>query len=63
MINKAINNALEEIEVGLRKIIINDIIENRGYSKSGAQIVISKNAYYRRRRKLIYDIAVLLSLI
>jgi len=61
--NNAITDSLQEIEVGLQKIIINDIVDNRGYSKSGAQIVISKNAYYRRRRKLIYDIAVLLNLI
>ena len=61
--NNAITDALQGIEVGLQKIIFNDIVDNRGYGRSGAQIVISKNAYYRRRRKLIYDIAVLLDLI
>ena len=62
-LNQVIDNALEDIEIGLRKIIISDITENRGYYKSGAQIVISKNAYYRRRRKLIHDVAVGMRLI
>jgi hypothetical protein len=62
-LNVAIDKALEDIEVGLRGIIISDITEYRGYNKSGAQVVISKNAYYRRRRKLIHDIAVGMRLI
>ena len=61
--NTVIDSALCDIEVGVRRELLTDIAIGRGYSKSGMQVVMSKNAYYRRRRKLIYDIACGLSLI
>ena len=56
-LNAIVDRALEDIEPGVRKEILRDISEGRGYYKSGMQIILSKNAYYRRRRKLVHDIA------
>lgn len=62
-LNAAIDGALQVIEVGIRDDIFRDIASGRGYTRSCAQCLVSKNAYYRRRRKLIYDIARRLALI
>ena len=56
-LNAVIDKALEEVEVGIRKDILQDIQKRRGYDFSTAAECISKNTYYRRKRKLIYDIA------
>ena len=61
--NTVIDSALSDMEVGVRRELVSDIAAWRGYSRSGLKVVLSKNAYYRRRRKLIYDIACGLSLI
>lgn len=62
-LNGAIEKALSEIEAGIRTYMIDDIIHGIGYERSLVQPLLSKNAYYRRRRKLIYDIAVELALL
>ena len=61
-LNSVIDKALSEIEPGISQNILNDIISGRGYQYSEAKC-LSKDAYYRRRRKLIYDIAKALSLL
>ena len=62
-LNSAIDKGLSEIETGIRTYMLEDIIQGVGYERSLVQPLLSKNAYYRRRRKLIYDIAVELSLL
>lgn len=62
-LNGAINSALQDIEVGLRDTILKDIQQGRGYYFSAAQELICKSGYYNRKRKLIYDIAISLSLL
>lgn len=62
-LNSVIDRALDDIEAGLRSDILRDIADGRGYTRSPAQCVVSKNAYYRRRRKLIHDVAKGLSLL
>ncbi len=62
-LNNAVDKALTEVETGLRQTLLQDISAGRGYTRSPAQCVVSKNAYYRRRRKLIHDIAIDLSLL
>ena len=62
-LNSAVDRALSEIEAGIRADIMQDITEGKGYERSRAQFLVSKNAYYRRRRKLIHDIAVDLCLL
>lgn len=57
MLNGAIDTALSEVEEGLRGDLLSDLAEGRGYERSAAADKISKNAYYNRRRKLVYDIA------
>lgn len=62
-LNRAVDIALYGIEPGLRDILLRDVSGCVGYNKSAAACQLSKNAYYRRRRKLVYDIAVNLSLL
>ena len=62
-LNSAIDKGLSDIETGIRTYMLEDIIHGVGYERSQVQPLMSKNAYYRRRRKLIYDIAVELSLL
>lgn len=62
-LNSAVDRALSEVEAGIRADVLADIAEGKGYERSRAQFLVSKNAYYRRRRKLIHDIAVDLCLL
>ena len=62
-LNNAIDKALTDVEVGIRRDMLNDIQKRRGYDFSRAALIISKNTYYRRKRKLIYDIAKELALL
>lgn len=55
--NQAIDMALADIEETCRQHFLNDIAENRGYERSQSQWCLSHNAYYKRKRKAIYDIA------
>ena len=60
-----ITGAVLERYIELNSVIdlLRDIAEGRGYTRSPTQCVVSKNTYYRRRRKLIHDIAKELSLL
>ncbi len=62
-INDAIDKALADVEVGIRDYLLKDISDRRGYDCSEACICISKDAYYRRKRKVVHDIAKGLNLI
>lgn len=62
-LNNTINAALEEIEIGIREPLLRDIGKRCGYDTSQACFCISRGAYYRRKRKLIHDIAIGLNLI
>ena len=62
-LNDAIDKALEDVEPGIRKSLLKDFVEHLGYDRSGATFILSKNAYYRRKRKMIRDIAHYLNLI
>ena len=55
--NAAIDKALDDIEVGCRADFLVDIAENRGYERSKLLWLLSRHAYYNRKRKAIYDIA------
>ena len=56
-LNAAIDRALETVEVGMRRELLRDIYEGRGYDHSPISSYIAKNSYYQRKRKLIHDIA------
>jgi hypothetical protein len=62
-LNAIIDTALEDIEVGIRMDLLRDIQSRRGYDFSPASYCISKNTYYKRKKKLIYDIAKSLALV
>ena len=61
--NAIIRDALMPCEEQLRKDILNDIADCRGYDKSRTALTISYHAYYRRKMKAIFDIAKKLHLI
>lgn len=56
-LNAAIDLAMACVEDDLRPILLDDIVRGRGYLSSKAVTRISKNGYYRRRRKVIADVA------
>jgi hypothetical protein len=62
-LNAIVDTALEDIEPALCKDIVSDITDGRGYKRSSCSLVMQENTYYRRRRKLIHDIAVAMGLI
>ena len=61
--NDAIDHAMQDIEPEIRRTMLEDIYNGRGYYSSPASAIISKNAYYSRRHKAIHDIAVKLMLL
>ena len=56
-LNGIIDSALLEIEVGIRRVMLDDVILGRGYDFSPASPFLAKNTYYQRKCKLVYDIA------
>ena len=64
---KNINDIIDEIVAGFdprfSKIILNDIIEHRGYDISFASSFSSKNTYYLHRKKLLQDVCKALHII
>lgn len=63
LLNGTIDRAMSSVEAGIRADMLEDIAARRGYTKSRTQLIVAKNTYYRRRRKVIYDIAKDLSLL
>ena len=57
ILNTAVNQAMQDLEIGLRQMMFKDFIGGYGYNKSSASPYISANAYYRRKRKVIADVA------
>lgn len=62
-LNGAIDKALEFVECGIRRTILDDIHLGRGYGYSPASAILSKNAYYARKVKAVYMIACELKLL
>lgn len=62
-LNHIIDNCLIDVEEGIANDLINDIRLHYGYERSRSAMYISKNGYYRRRRKFIYDVAKMLDLL
>ena len=62
-LNAAIDKALEELEVGIRQEMLEDIHRGRGYDFSMVSSYLSKNTYYQRKKRMIWEIAKDLSLI
>ena len=57
VLNRAIEEALSEVEVSLRPIILRDIAEGNGYESSSAVMLISKSCYYARKHRVVRQIA------
>ena len=62
-INAAIDRGLLCVEESLRRFFLDDISIGRGYCFSPSSVIISKSAYYNRKRQAIHDIAVELRLL
>ena len=58
-----IQNALEVCETGIAEAIFEDICLRRGYWCSPINYLISKNAYYDRKKAVVRSIAIGLHLI
>lgn len=56
-LNSVIDAALEEVEEGIRQIMLTDIQLGRGYDFSPASPFLAKNTYYQRKRKIVHKIA------
>ncbi len=63
VINESIDDALLFIEDFYRYIIFDDMKHNRGYDYSKISTYISRKGYYRRKRKIIAEVATNLNLI
>lgn len=62
--NALVDEALKTVEEeGLRKEILRDMVERRGWERSRAQMYICENSYYARRRRVLYHVAVGMHLI
>lgn len=61
-LNAAVEQALGTVESGIRDSMLRDIALGVGYERSPVSLMLSKGAYYRRRKQIIHDIAVRLSL-
>jgi hypothetical protein len=61
--NDAIDHAMQDIEPAIRRTMLEDIYTGRGYGYSPASAIMTKNAYYSRKRKAVHDIAVNLMLL
>lgn len=57
ILNDAVNQAMNDVEIGIRQMMFKDFIYGHGFNKSDASPLISVNAYYRRKRKVIADVA------
>ena len=62
-LNAIVDKALEDVDIGIRRDLLEDVKKGRGYDFSAASPFLAKNTYYRHKRKLIHDIAKGLSLI
>jgi hypothetical protein len=58
-LNNIVDACIDEGEAILGAIIIQDIINQRGYDQSDASVYSSKNKYYNVKNKIIEDIAVM----
>ena len=56
-INAAIDTALEGVEPGIREELLRNIGSGCGYDASDLCVLMSKNTYYARKRKVIVAIA------
>lgn len=62
-LNAAIDAGLESVEPGIRRFMLDDIWLGRGYDFSPCSPFLAKNSYYKRKKKVIHDIAKELKLI
>lgn len=62
-LNGVVDTSLTLVEEGIRREMLYDIILGRGYDSSPASAIISKNAFYLRKRQIVQNIAETLSLI
>ena len=61
--NTIVDSALECIEPGARREILNDISRGRGYNSSLISYMYCKTTYYLRKREVIYRVAEQLMLV
>lgn len=62
-LNDAVDAALGEVDVGIRGDMMLDVALNTGYAFSQCARCIGRKAYYQKKKKFIYDIAVRIFLV
>ena len=62
-LNASIDKALESEAADVRCVLLDDIGLERGYHFSPISHLLAKNTYYKKKRKIIHDIAVELRLL
>ena len=62
-LNEMVNKAMRDVEQGIREFMMKDFLEGYGYNKSMMSPYIGQRAYYRRKRKVIADLAMYLCMI
>lgn len=56
-LNSIVDDALVEIDEGIRRVLLVDISIGRGYDFSPASPFMARGTYYQRKCKLVHDIA------
>lgn len=62
-LNAIVDDALENVESGIRKQLLYDISHKIGYRRSAVRSMLAPNTYYARREQVVHDIAVAVGLI
>lgn len=57
ILNTAIDDALQTVETGLQRGLLEDIKLGRGYNFSPCSAFICKTCYYSRKNKVIFNMA------
>ena len=56
-LNGIVDDALAEIDEGIRRVLLVDVSIGRGYDFSPASPFMARGTYYQRKCKLVHDIA------
>ena len=60
--NIAVDMGFAFLEPALKDTMFKDIVSKRGYYSSEASAIICRNAYYKRRARILYNIAIALNM-
>jgi hypothetical protein len=56
-LNDVIDDAMKQVDVGIREYVLSDIACRNGYNKSMASPFISRTSYYRQKNNALLEMA------